>query len=169
MKHKNDWKDRVARHRAEGRGRRVFWLLVLAAALIAAVGLAKGFGPQRTGSQHGQHFVDIQSPEQITGRVDQMLDTLDVTDAQRERITTRVDAVAPELVELAAQRNALRDRIVAALADEQLTVSRIETLQTQVEEQSAQLARRALEIIFEIAAELTPQQRNALIEQWDRR
>jgi Spy/CpxP family protein refolding chaperone len=98
-----------------------------------------------------------------------MLDHLDVTDIQRARITALVDERSPELVELSAQREALRDQIVAALAAEELTPIRTENLQAQVSEQSAQLAERTLEIAFEIAAELTPDQRTELIERWERR
>jgi Spy/CpxP family protein refolding chaperone len=159
MKPKADWKERIARHRAQGRGRKAFWVLVLTAALIAGVGLVKGFGHERSAA----------SPEQIADRVDRMLDHLDVTDAQRARITARVNELAPELVELAAQRDALRDQVVAALATEELTLSHAEALQKQVSEQSAQLAKRALEITFEIAAELTPEQRAEFIERWEQR
>lgn len=169
MKPKANWKERIARHRAQGRGRKVFWVLVLGAVLIAGVGLVKGFGHERAGSPHDRHFATAASPEQIADRVDRMFDQLDATDAQRARITARVNELTPELVELAAQRDALRDQIVAALAAEELTPSRTETLQKQVSEQSAQLAERALEITFEIAAELTPEQRAEFIERWDQR
>jgi Spy/CpxP family protein refolding chaperone len=77
--------------------------------------------------------------------------------------------LAPELVELAAQRDALSDQIVSALAAEELTATRTETLQEQVSEQSGRLAERTLEIAFEIATELTPEQRTELIERWVRR
>jgi Spy/CpxP family protein refolding chaperone len=163
------WKERIDRHRARGRGRRAFWVLVLGAALIAGIGLVQGFGHERAGSQHGRHFATAASPEQIADRVDQMLDHLDVTDIQRERITALVDELSPELVELSAQREALRDQIVAALAAKELTPIRTENLKKQVSEQSGQLAERTLEIAFEIASELTPEQRTELIERWERR
>jgi Spy/CpxP family protein refolding chaperone len=168
MKPKAEWKERIGRHRAQGRGRKAFWVLVLGAALIAGIGLVQGFGHERAGSPQ-RHFATAASPEQITDRVDQMLDHLDVTDIQRARITALVDELAPELVELAAQRETLRDQIVAALTAEELTPIRTEDLQEQVSEQSAQLAERTLEIAFEIAAELTPDQRTELIERWERR
>jgi len=169
MEPKAKWKERIDRHRARGRDRKAFWILVLGAALIAAVGLVHGFGNDRARPQHGGHFATAASPEQLADRVDQLLDHLDATDAQRGRITALVDELAPELVELAAQRDALSDQIVSALAAEELTATRTESLRKQVGEQSAQLAERTLEIAFDIATELTPEQRTELIERWERR
>jgi len=169
MKPKATWKERIDRHRAQGRGRKVFWVLVLGAVLIAGVGFVKGFGHDRARPQDGRHFATAASPEQLADRIDHLLDHLDATDTQRARIIDLVDELAPELVELAAQRDALSDQIVSALAAEELTATRTENLQKQVSEQSAQLAERTLEIAFEIATELTPEQRTELFELWERR
>jgi Spy/CpxP family protein refolding chaperone len=149
-------RESIDRHRSQGRGRKAFWILVLGVSLVAAVGSVRGFGHERGGSQHAY-------------RVDRLLDHLDATDTQRARITALVDERAPELVELATRREALRGRIVEVLAAEELTVTNIETLQQEVREQSAQLAERTIEITFEIASELTPEQRTELIERWTRR
>jgi Spy/CpxP family protein refolding chaperone len=169
MKPKANWKETIARHRTQGRGRKVFWVLVLGAVLIAGVGVVQGFGHDRAGSRHGRDLATLAPPEQLADRIDHLLDRLDATDVQRARINALVDELTPELVELAAQRDALRDQVVAALAADELTSSRTETLQKEVSEQSAQLAQRALVITFEIAAELTPEQRAELTERWEQR
>jgi len=169
MTRKEELKETIARHRAQGRGRKAFWALALGAALIAGVGLVQGFGADRARPRHGRHFAAEASAEQLADRVDQMLDYLDASEIQRLRIAALVESFTPELVEIEAQRDALREQIVSALAAEDLTAARVDDLQKQVGEQSAQLAERAVEIAFEIAAELTPEQRAEIIEHWDRR
>ena len=96
MSQKAKWKETIDRHRAQGRGRKAFWGLVLGATLIAGIGLVQGFGHERAGSPHGRHFATAASPEQIAERVDRMLDHLDATAAQRGRITARVNELTPE-------------------------------------------------------------------------
>jgi len=74
MKPKAKWKERIDRHRAQGQGRKVFWVLVLGAVLIAGVGLVKGFGHDRARPQDGRHFATAASPEQLADRIDHLLD-----------------------------------------------------------------------------------------------
>jgi Spy/CpxP family protein refolding chaperone len=168
MSQKAKWKETIDRHRAQGRGRKAFWILVLGVVLV--VGSVHVFGHGRGKPQYDRHgFSTEASPEEFADRVDRLLNHLDATDAQRARITALLEGLAPELVELAARRDALRDQIVAALAAEELTISSIETLQQEVREQSAQLAERTIEIMFEIASELTLEQRTEIIERWERR
>jgi len=164
MEPKAERKETITSHRARGRGRKFFGTLVLGAVVIAGVGLARGVGGERGGSPYGHHCEAAASPERIADRVDQMLDHLDVTDTQRARIEGLVDDLAPEIAELAARRNELRDRVVSALAAEELTDARIESLQREVGERTARLAERAVEITFQVAAELTPEQRARLVE-----
>lgn len=120
-----------------------------------------GFAHDGTRARHGRHSATATSSERIDGP----LDRLDATDAQRKRIAE----LAPELARLAARRDALSEQVVSALAAEDLTAARIEALKRQITEQGARLASRALDVVFEIAAELTPEQRAELIERWERR
>ena len=117
MKPKANWKETIARHRVQGRGRKVFWVLVLGAVLIAGVGLVKGFGHERAGSPHDRHFATAASPEQIADRVDRMLDHLDATEAQRARITARVNELTPEIVEQARENARQHDGSFEILDD----------------------------------------------------
>jgi Spy/CpxP family protein refolding chaperone len=157
-------------HRAQGRGRRAFWILAAGVILLAVIWSAQGFGHDRAGSRHGRHgFAIAESPEELAAQVDRWLEHLDATGAQRERITALVDELAPELVELTAEGQALRGQIVEALAAEEPSAARIASLQEDVREWSGRLAERAMEITFEIAAELTPEQRAELIERWEKR
>jgi len=83
MTQRAKWRETIARHRAEGRGRKAFWILVLVATLIAFLVSVQGFGHDRGRPQHARHgFAAEVSPEEFSDRVDQLLDHLDATDTQ---------------------------------------------------------------------------------------
>ena len=168
MNTKTRWQIR----RERGRGRKLFWGIVLVFAIVSLVSVAHGFGRERGRSHFGggsTHGATFENPAELREGLSRALHYLEVTDEQEAAVKTLVDELSPELVALADGKNAIRDRLVAALSAE--TVNPADFAAARVE--GTAIAERAVELTIDatlrLAQILTPEQRAELVEHWSKR
>lgn len=159
-------------YRERGRGRKAFWVLVVVG--LAAVVIAAARGPQRVhrpaGHGAGAHGgFTAEGIEQLLAEDGRWLEKLGIEDEQRPRIAAVLGESAQRFEAIAAERDELREELSRAFAEAQTGEQRLEELRWQ----AAELAVRALDEGFDVAAELTamltPEQRRELVQHWEAR
>ena len=96
MNTKTKWQIR----RERGRGRKLFWGIVLVFAIVSLMSVAHGFGRERGRSHFGggsTHGSTIENPVELREGLSRALDYLDVTDEQEAAVETLVEELSPEL------------------------------------------------------------------------
>ena len=158
--------------RERGRGRKLFWGIVLVFAIVSLMSVASGFGRERGRSHFGggsTHGTILENPAELREGLLRALAYLDVTDEQETAVEALVDELSPELVALADGKNAIRDRLVAALSAE--TVDPADFVAARAE--GTAIAERAVELTIDatlrLAQILTSEQRAELVEHWSKR
>ena len=98
-------------------------------------------------------------PEQINRAVDQLLDGLAVSDAQRSQIRQIALTTATELKSQRDRQTGLRDTALQVFAAPVIDAAAAESLRQQMLVQHDQLSKRTLQAMLEMARVLTPEQR----------
>jgi periplasmic protein CpxP/Spy len=136
------------------------------AAVVAFAGVCAAFsanaqarggmgGPDRG---HGMSMFDGQ-PEHIDRKIDQLLDGLNTSDAQRAQIKQIAMAAAADL---RGQRNAgraLREKGMQIFAAPTVDAAAAESLRQQMLAQHDQASKRTLQALLDVSKVLTPEQR----------
>lgn len=122
-------------------------------------------GWHRGGHGHGGPGMMFRgSPEQISRRVDFMLDGLHATDAQRSQIKQIAVQAAADLKAQAGAGRALRQRGVQIFTAPTVDAAAAEQLRQQMLQQHDQASKRAMQAMLDIARVLTPEQRGIIGE-----
>lgn len=156
--------------------RRVFWLGVAAASLVAAIASAIAVGGSSEaramrgffGRDHGHHrhgFADREAArEHAELAAEWLLRSVDASDEQQERVReivgTSLDALAP----LAEQHRAHHEALIGLLGQETIDRGALESLRAQELELADQASRTLVAGIADVAESLTPAQRAELLE-----
>jgi periplasmic protein CpxP/Spy len=131
---------------------RIAFVLFPAVLLVAACG-----GPHRRGE------VDLARAERVaTERLDDLLDDVHATDAQRARIVAIKDRLAPEAKALALSQQQARQEMIVQLTSDRPDAARLHVLVDRQIDALRALAHRSVDGVVEAHATLTPEQRAPL-------
>lgn len=145
---------------------------VIAAAFVAvssATALSAWAQPLPGGMMDGGHHGRHGGPEQMGHRLDNMLDGLNATDAQRTQI--KQIALAAE-TDMKAQRDAgraLHDKQIQVFTAANVDAAAAESVRAQLAAQHDQTSRRMNQAMLDAAKVLTPEQRVKLGERLKQR
>jgi Spy/CpxP family protein refolding chaperone len=154
--------------RERGRGRKVFWIVVVVAGLLTMVHY--GLGSMRH-HHHGRHTVH--SPSDVKGRMvrkaERALKEVNATLEQRARINEIIDGLVPDIVGFQKEREELKIRIVKALERGDTSPDAFEQARASSVTLAEKAINRSFEAIVAVSAVLTPDQRRELLKEWDPR
>jgi Spy/CpxP family protein refolding chaperone len=142
------------------------------ATAIVALGafvVLTGFGPHGCGRGHGHGRDPAAMAAFVTDHVDDTLDDLDATPAQRERIQAIVSGLVADGQKLREAHRGGHAELLAQWKSETPDAAKLHAL---VDARSAELtafAHRAADAAVEIHATLTPEQREKLTRKHERR
>lgn len=126
---------------------------VTAVALFAGVAVAACGGPR-----HG-HFTPERLEKMVSWKLDDVMDELDATDAQREQLTAIKDRVMVRLAEERAAHEGMRPEFLLELAKDQPDPDKLHQLVDTRLEQLRPKLHEAVDVALEVHAVLTPKQR----------
>lgn len=153
-------------HRQEGRGRKVFWILVLVGATVALLGFLRGPGREHLGSRHGHRQLSELSPERLQQQLDHTADRLDLTEQQVAELSRLLEGRLSALQALESDRHELVAEFAAALQSETLDPVRLQVLRGSALALAEQAVGQGVDLIGEAAQVLTPAQREELLRHW---
>ena len=165
-------REQFEEHRERGRGRKAFWILAAVGLAVVLIGAARSHerGRRTAGHRAGPHETfDVERIEQLFAEDGRWLDRLGIDEEQRPRIAAVLTESAPRFEVIAAERDALREELVEAFAGPQADEQRLEELRWQVAEIAVRALDEGFDVAVELAAVLTPEQRQALAEHWEER
>lgn len=150
-------------HRAHGRGRRVFWgmlLFVVAAMLISYL-------PGCTASSRHQRGVFPANDSQgLHQRLDWALAQVDATGQQREQVGALLKSLDADATTWQEARSALKARFILALQAEHVSVSDLMQIKADGVALADQALSRTIDTTLKVSEVLTPTQRQDLAARW---
>jgi Spy/CpxP family protein refolding chaperone len=156
--------------------RRVFWLGLAAASLLAAIASAIAIGGARdafaTRAFFGRHHVPHghgfegreRAREHAELAAEWLLRSVDASEEQQARVREVVDASLETLTPLAEQHRAHRQALLELLAQETIDRAALESLRAQELDMADQASRTLTASLADVAETLTPAQRAELLE-----
>jgi Spy/CpxP family protein refolding chaperone len=132
---------------------------LLLGALLPLALLASCGGPRH----HGQ-LDPARVDRQVTEHLDDMLDDVKATDAQRKRILAVKDRLLPEAAALAASQQQARKEITEQLSSERPDAARLHALVDRQVDALRALAHKSVDGAVEAHGTLTPEQRAPLVK-----
>lgn len=165
---------------SQGVGPLLRWMmvsvLVVAAATVAVSAEAQErphgmHGGDGGHGGHGGHGMMMfgGSPERMGRRIDQMLDGLNATDAQRTQIKQIAAAAATDLRAQHETGKGLRERSLQIFAAPNVDAAAAESVRAQMLAQHDQVSRRTLQAMLDVSRVLTPEQRAKVGERMKQR
>jgi len=155
--------------------RRVFWLGVAAASLVAAIASAIALGGPRDafamraffGGRHGPHGHGFEGSEAAREHAEiaaeWLLRSVDASQEQQARVREVVGASIDALAPLADQHRAHHQALVLLLAQETIDRTALESLRAQELGLAEQASRTLTASLADVAEALTPAQRAELL------
>ncbi|MDH5477200.1 MAG: periplasmic heavy metal sensor [Nitrospinota bacterium] len=141
-------------------------VVAAAAALAMAVGVATGkpgFMRHHGPWGHGKNMTQEDLADFSEFAVKRFSRHIEATDQQRGALQKQVDAVIPKMMDLHKRKDAVRQKVIAALAQEKVDRAALESAR----QEAAALANEASGLIMETALAaseiLTPEQRKELV------
>jgi Spy/CpxP family protein refolding chaperone len=150
-------------HRIRGRGRRVFWGIVLIGVVAALTTYVTGCTDS---PRHQRGFFTETVPHRIHDKVDRALTQVDATDEQREKIAVLLKNLDSDMSRWQEERQALRDRFMQALQVEQVNQNDLATIKSAGVTLADQALSRTVDATLKVSEVLTPKQRKELVAKW---
>jgi periplasmic protein CpxP/Spy len=151
--------------------RRRRWVLVGTALVIGLIGF--GAGRASSGHWHGFGMHQQLDGEAIIRRaesgINRVLSRVDGTPEQKAKIADIAKAAIKDLAPIRETFRGSRDKLTAALKAEKVDRAAIEQLRTEQLALGETASKRAMQALTDAAEVLTPAQRAALIDRWQRR
>lgn len=123
-------------------------------------------------SRGGHHWMELSQAEmneRMEHGAEWAFKKLDTTDEQEEVILTQLKNLTPTILKLQGERLELESRFRSALEQEQADREAMDGLLQEVKELTAQSLEQGFESFLTIWEALTPEQREALLERWERK
>jgi protein CpxP len=156
--------------------KRRLWRGALLGTLLLGVGAASGFA---AGSVHGMpwwllkagahHRLDPERiAKRIDSRVDRVLDRVDATQTQRDKVSGILKTAMTDLTALGIKPWETRAKFMELMRADAIDPAAFEALRAEQISTADAASKRAVQALTEAAQVLTPEQRRALVERWDR-
>ena len=162
-------KEKVARYRQRGRGRKTFWIALALGLAVIVIGARRGSDRYDRGSGYreaGHQGLAVRDIEQLVADNGKWLERAGLSDEQIEEITEVLERAAPELQALQAERVRLGRELASALASSADDLDHIDELRRQANELSARAIDQSFYVAVDLAEVLTPEQRGELAGHW---
>ncbi|QSQ13451.1 Spy/CpxP family protein refolding chaperone [Myxococcus landrumensis] len=140
--------------------------LAIAGSAVVAVVLLSGFAFR---GAHGHCPNPERIKQVVTWKLNDRLDDLDATDAQRESIHAVKDRLFTEGVQLAEEQHATRSEVVSQLESDKPDAQALHALVDARIEALRAFAHKATDAVLEVHGTLTPEQRKALASEYKER
>jgi Spy/CpxP family protein refolding chaperone len=151
--------DRVTRFR----GRPLLLGVALVAGLLIVASSLAGHGRPRW---HQNELSQAELLQNMTKRTAWALRRVDATDEQRARIDTILATLAPELVTLRKERHALMGEFLTIVEADEVGPEELARLHAAGLSLAERAFRRTTDIVLQVSEVLTPEQRQALVQEW---
>lgn len=115
---------------------------------------------------HHSNLTEQEAKERAADHVDDVLDWLDGTDAQKQQVKVVVDALIPDLMAFREEHRALRAEFQKALAAPTVDPTTLEDLRVRMMRLADAATARGTRALAEVSQVLTPEQRSKAIEKW---
>lgn len=162
--------DRARCSRRGGRrrwGRRIGVIAVLLLGLAGLKAAVAGGGGHC--GRHGGPVTAASVTEHMSWATDRALDHVDATDEQYKAVDAIIEQRAPELAGFAEEGRALKGRARQALVRDPTDRAALESLRAEALSLADRASAPALDDLVQLAAVLTPEQRQKLAETWEKR
>lgn len=154
------------------------WILPLALAGVVTLGATTAWshrsgGPAGFGPPFGMHGMHEMrggfSPERAERMVRHMLVEVDATGEQQDKAAAVVRQAITDIRPLMEQRRESRRRIFELLAAPTVDRAAVERLRAEQVQAMDQASQRITQAMLDVAAVLTPEQRQKLVKEWTER
>jgi Spy/CpxP family protein refolding chaperone len=154
--------------RERGRGRKVFWIVIVVASLLTVVHYSVG---SMLHHHHGKHAEQSPSDvkERMVKKAERALQEVNATPEQRARVNEIIDGLVPDIVGFQKERGELKIRIVKTLEREDVPSEDLEQARALSVRLAEKAINRSFEAIVAVSAVLTPDQRRELMKAWEPR
>jgi periplasmic protein CpxP/Spy len=154
--------------RERGRGRKVFWIVVVAAGLLTMTHYSVG---SMWHHHHGRRTVHAPSDvkERMVKNADRVLTKVGATLEQRARVNEIIEDLVPDLIELQKEKEELKIGIVGTLERGDIPPEAFEQARVSSVNLAEKAINRSFEAISAVSAVLTPDQRKELLKEWEPR
>lgn len=146
---------------------------------VALVGLG-AFGGYAAGARHGPwwilsaaahggHFNPERMARHIDRRVDRMLNKVDASQEQRDKVAGIFKSALGDVTALGVKPWETRSKVMALMRADTIDPAAFEALRAEQIGSADTASKRVVQAMVEAAAVLTPEQRRALADRWERR
>ncbi len=118
------------------------------------------------GRHHHENLTEEEAKERAADHVDDVMDWLDGTDAQKQQAQRVVDGAIPDMMGFREEHRALRTEFQKELAAPTVNAAALEDLRVRFLKLADAATARGLRAFTDIAQILTPQQRQKAVEKW---
>lgn len=117
---------------------------------------------------HHDDLTEAEAKERAADHVDDAMDWLDATDAQKQQVTQVVSAAIPDAMGFREEQRALRTEFQKELKAPSVNATALEDLRVRFMKLADAATTRGLRVIVDVANILTPQQRQKAVEKWEK-
>lgn len=117
---------------------------------------------------HHDSLTEAEVKERAADHVDDAIDWLDGTDAQKQQVKLVVDAAIPDAMSFRDEQRALRSEFQKELAAPTVNAAALEDLRGRFLKLADAATARGLRALTDVAQILTPQQRQKAVEKWQK-
>lgn len=117
-------------------------------------------------SHHHGNLTEAEAKERAADHVDDAMDWLDGTDAQKQQVKQVVDTAIPDLMAFREEQRALRTEFQKELSAPTVNATALEDLRVRFMKLADAATARGLRAFTDVAQILTPQQRQKAVEKW---
>ena len=117
---------------------------------------------------HNPNATEAEVKANADEHIDDAVDWLDGTDAQKQQIKQVVNAAIPDLLAYRDEHRALREEFQKELTAPRVNAAALEGLRGRALKMADAASARALQALADVANVLTPEQRQKAVDKWKR-
>ena len=168
-------KDTIQRHRSRGRGRKATWVALAVTALIAAVWTVSPLAGREQVSRRGRHGAAVDGGRSFAELGAELrehrvwLERAGLTALQADALIDRLDRSGPIFDALRSEQADLMARMGVALAAPVVSSVELSMLRNDFTRLASTAIDESFVLLNDVAADLTPEQREDLLRFWEAR
>ena len=163
------------RHRSRGRGRKATWVALAVTVLIAAVWTVSPLAGREQAGRRGRHGAAVDGGRSFTELAAELrehrgwLERAGLTALQADALIDRLDRSGPVFDSFRSEQADLTARLGAALAAPVVSRAELSTLRSDFTRLASAAIDESFALLDDVAADLTPEQREDLLRFWEAR